>query len=41
MVFSFSDLVTILRKIVDVSIVWFVFYYILKNIKNNVNYLKV
>ena len=36
MVFSFSDLVTILRKIVDVSIVWFVFYYILKNIKNNV-----
>ena len=36
MIFSFSDLVTILRKIVDVSIVWFVFYYILKNIKNNV-----
>ena len=36
MVFSFNDLVTILRKIVDVSIVWFVFYYILKNIKNNV-----
>ena len=36
MVFSFADLITILRKIVDVSIVWFVFYYILKNIKNNV-----
>ena len=36
MVVSFSDVVTILRKIVDVSIVWFVFYYILKNIKNNV-----
>jgi len=35
-VFSFADLITILRKIVDVSIVWFVFYYILKNIKNNV-----
>ena len=33
---SFTDLVTILRKIVDISIVWFVFYYILKNIKNNV-----
>ena len=36
MIISFNDLVTILRKIVDVSIVWFVFYYILKNIKNNV-----
>ncbi len=36
MIVSFSDIVTILRKIVDVSIVWFVFYYILKNIKNNV-----
>ena len=33
---SFTDLVTILRKIVDISIVWFVFYYILKNIKSNV-----
>jgi diadenylate cyclase len=35
-VFTINDLVTILRKIVDISIVWFVFYYILKNIKNNV-----
>ena len=33
---TFADLITILRKIVDISIVWFVFYYILKNIKNNV-----
>ena len=36
MVVSFNDIITILRKIVDISIVWFVFYYILKNIKNNV-----
>ena len=36
MVISFSDVAIILRKIVDISIVWFVFYYILKNIKNNV-----
>jgi diadenylate cyclase len=31
-----SDILTILRKIVDISLVWFIFYYILKNIKNNV-----
>ena len=36
MVISFNDVAIILRKIVDISIVWFVFYYILKNIKNNV-----
>ena len=36
MVVTMSDVVTILRKIVDISLVWFIFYYILKNIKNNV-----
>ena len=33
---SITDVLTVLRKIVDVSLVWFIFYYILKNIKNNV-----
>ena len=33
---SVTDVLTVLRKIVDVSLVWFIFYYILKNIKNNV-----
>lgn len=33
---SFSDILTILRKVIDISLVWFIFYYILKNIKNNV-----
>ena len=33
---SITDVFTVLRKIVDVSLVWFIFYYILKNIKNNV-----
>lgn len=36
MAFTLSDVLTILRKLVDVSLVWFIFYYILKNIKNNV-----
>ena len=36
MVITMSDVLTILRKIVDISLVWFIFYYILKNIKNNV-----
>ena len=36
MIITFSDVITILRKIVDISLVWFIFYYILKNIKNNV-----
>ena len=33
---SITDVLTLLRKIVDVTLVWFIFYYILKNIKNNV-----
>lgn len=36
MVITMSDVLTILRKVVDISLVWFIFYYILKNIKNNV-----
>ena len=26
----------IISKIIDISIVWFIFYYLLKNLKNNV-----
>ena len=33
---TITDLLSILRKIVDISLVWMVFYFILKNIKNNV-----
>ena len=33
MLITMSDILTILRKIVDISLVWFIFYYILKNIK--------
>ena len=36
MVVTVSDLINVVRKIVDISLVWFVFYTILKNIKNNV-----
>ena len=36
MVITFSDVLNVLRKIVDISLVWLIFYYILKNIKNNV-----
>ena len=38
MAISLSDILTILRKIVDISLVWLIFYYILKNIKNNVSW---
>lgn len=31
-----TDIISIVRKIVDVSLVWLIFYFILKNIKNNV-----
>ena len=33
---SVTDVLSIVRKIIDVSLVWLVFYVILKNIKNNV-----
>ena len=36
MVITLSDVLNVLRKIADISLVWFIFYYILKNIKNNV-----
>ncbi len=36
MVVTVSDLMNVIRKIVDISLVWFIFYTILKNIKNNV-----
>ena len=36
MVITVSDVLVVIRKIVDISLVWFIFYYILKNIKNNV-----
>lgn len=36
MIITMSDVLTVIRKIVDISLVWFIFYYILKNIKNNV-----
>ncbi len=31
-----TDIVSIIKKIIDISIVWLVFYVVLKNIKNNV-----
>lgn len=36
MVVTLSDILSIVRKIVDISLVWLIFYFILKNIKNNV-----
>ena len=36
MTITVTDILSILRKLVDISLVWFIFYYILKNIKNNV-----
>ena len=36
MYITLSDVLTILRKIVDITLVWLIFYFILKNIKNNV-----
>ena len=33
---TIADLISILRKVVDISLVWMIFYFILKNIKNNV-----
>ena len=36
MVITLSDILIVIRKIVDISFVWLIFYCILKNIKNNV-----
>ncbi len=36
MVITVTDIVSIVQKVVDVLLVWLIFYFILKNIKNNV-----
>ena len=33
---TITDILSIVRQIIDVSLVWLVFYFILKNIKNNI-----
>ncbi|MBE6147398.1 MAG: TIGR00159 family protein [Firmicutes bacterium] len=33
---TLDNILIIIKKIIDISIVWFIFYYILKNIRNNV-----
>lgn len=36
MTINFMTILSILRKLADISLVWLIFYFILKNIKNNV-----
>ncbi len=36
MTITMTDILSIVRKLIDISLVWLIFYYILKNIKNNV-----
>jgi len=36
MTITMADILVVIRKIADILLVWFIFYYILKNIKNNV-----
>lgn len=36
MTITMTDILSFTRKLVDISLVWFIFYFILKNIKNNV-----
>ena len=36
MYITLADVLTVLRKIADITLVWLIFYFILKNIKNNV-----
>ena len=31
-----NSIITILQKIIDISLVWVLIYFVLKNIKNNV-----
>lgn len=33
---SFNSIITILQKIIDVSLVWILIYFVLKNLKNNI-----
>ena len=35
---NFENIVTILKKIIDICLVWVVFYYILKNVRKNVKF---
>lgn len=36
MTITLSSVISIVKKLIDVSLVWLIFYYILKNIRNNV-----
>jgi len=36
MYITWTDVLTVIRKIADITLVWLIFYFILKNIKNNV-----
>ncbi len=36
MTITLSSVISIIQKLIDVSLVWLIFYYILKNIRNNV-----
>ena len=33
---TITDILSLLRKIIDICIVWVIFYFILKNIRNNI-----
>ena len=35
MTITVTDVISIIQKVIDVSLVWLIFYFILKNIKNN------
>ena len=35
---SFENFLTIFKKIVDICLVWIVFYYVLKNVRKNVKF---
>ena len=36
MTITITDIISIIKKLIDISLVWLIFYFILKNIKNNV-----
>lgn len=36
MTITVTDIISIVKKLIDISLVWLIFYFILKNIKNNV-----
>lgn len=36
MTITMTDVLSIVKKVIDISLVWLIFYFILKNIKNNV-----